>query len=214
MLSGADLEVLAGARIVIHDSAEISMGEAEDLTVANSPGEFRSTMIPAYNELSGGAPVWQPSGTGTTFCEGYLQTATGGWSIAFPITICPGDSITSLNVVVRGQTSAGHSALPTGSDRLTVRLIAVSTFGISATIAQRADQSASTAAYNSTHSIPVDSLNIDSGVGLPHVVNDGSAYYVVIKGESGANALANETAVLSVAGDCVARSYRNVMVHC
>ncbi len=204
-----DLEILSGARIVVSDAGEISMGDSEDLTIDDSTDVFRLSLGSAVALLSGGAATWKPEPRGA----GWRQVdVSGGFDVSFPLPLPVGDTITNIKVVVNGGVGAGHGgAIPSGTDRLRVLLVSVDTAGVATIVASKRDPSASVGAYDASHVITLDSGSLDSGT-LPHLVDDDAVYYVVVEGEAGANAVANTTVVTSIFGDVIARSYRSSLM--
>lgn len=216
LLSGSDLEVLSGASIALFNGssmtvatgAGVQMGDSEDLTINNSTDVFRLTLGSAVVLLSGGAATWKPISAGC----GWMQVdVAGSLDVSFPLPLPVGDTITNITVVLTGGVGAGHVALPAGANRICVDLVAVSTAGAATVLARLFDQSGNVATYDASHTIHLASGGLDLG-SLPQLVDDDFVYWVVVRGESGVNAIADTTAVTAVLGDVVARSYRSALM--
>ena len=153
--------------------------------------------------------TWQPV---SPPCGGWVQTnVSAGFQISFPLPLNVGDDILEVSVVVDGAVGVGHGgSIPTGADRLTVTIVRVATDGTVTTLATKADAS-NAVTYDSAHTIELNSGTIDSGT-MPITINNAFAYYVMIAGETGGNAVANTTAITAIAGECVARTYRSALM--
>jgi hypothetical protein len=228
ILSGGQLEVSSGAAVTVVSGGLIDIlaggaletNQVEDLTIDDdSTAAFRLTLTPQSVQPDGsGNPSWTPRFSGSVH-----SGVTSGWqqddvsspfSIAFPINLPVGDEVLSVVVSVNGSSTSGtggHPSKPTGSDLPSVALVRVDTQGVATVVARRADQAADAAAYSADHTITLQNGATDAGT-MPHVVDDDYAYYIVIKGETGANAVASEYAVTAVSGTCVARSYRSALM--
>ena len=90
-------------------------------------------------------------------------------------------------------------------------LVQVSANGTATVLARRFDQSGTVGAYNGDHTILAQNGALDAGT-MPQTIDLDFAYYVVVKGETGANAVAGEIAVQSAFGTCVARTYRSALM--
>lgn len=220
LASGAVLTVTPGGLIDVVATGAIEFNAVEDLRVDDdSTATYRLTLTPQSIQPDGsGNPSWTPRFTGSTHAG-----VTAGWqqddvsapfSVAFPINLPVGDDILSVTVQVNGSSTSGtggHPSLPVGSDLPSVALVAVDMQGVATVVARRADQSGSAAAYSADHSIVLQNGATDAGA-MPETVDANSAYYIVIKGETGANAVAGEFCVTGISGTCVARTYRSELM--
>ncbi len=217
---GAELTVQAGADIDLAGELNINSGgqilgqagglvrleDSEDLTINATADLFILTMTPQSQTLASSLPTWLPLASGAGFS---LTNVTGTNLIVFSINLPPGDTISSVVATVNGGGSGGgHSALPAGGDRLAVELVSVTMAGVVTSLALRFDQSASVGAYDVSHVINLAVGNVDTGA-MPQVVGDSARYYVIIHGESGANAEVDTTVVTGIHGSCIARAYRS-----
>jgi hypothetical protein len=193
--TGARMNVLAGAKVLGADGAEMQVWAAEDLTINASSFVWRSTMSPTYVD-----PAWGPRVDGTpTWCM--LNTAVAGRPLIIPLPLMPGDTLTTVRVTLTGQGSggAGHGGnLPAVMPR--AQLISVSSLGVATVIKDVAD-GISAGSYDTSHPITL------SGGLLPYTVGTDPLYVRVIC-ESGANAVNNTTLVTMIDGTGVARSFR------
>jgi hypothetical protein len=199
---------------IVGSGATWRMHDSENLLINNATNAYRLTMAPQSIGTNAGVPAWEPvdpSSLGA--CGGWVQAdVASGFPIVFPLNLPSGDDITVVTVRVTGSTLAGaHAALPAGTDRVLVSLVAVDTDGAATVLATRHDQSASVGAYNVPHSITLTNGALDSGT-LPRTVSPNLAYYVVVNGATGANAIADRLAILSAFGNCTARSYRSELM--
>jgi hypothetical protein len=217
--SGAVVTVVSGGLIDVISGGTVEFNASADLKIDDALDFFRLTLTPQSVQPDGaGLPSWNPRFTGDVHAG-----VTAGWqqddvsapfSIAFPINLPVGDDILEINVSVNGSSTSGtggHASKPTGSDLPSVALVQVSAQGTATVLARRADQAADVAAYNVDHVITLANGATDAGT-MPRTVDDDFAYYVVVKGETGANAVAGEYAVTAVSGDCVSRSYRSALM--
>lgn len=213
--SGGFVQLQSGGKILCLAGAEIQVHDAEDLTIDDSVGAFRLSLTPqSIGADSGGTdPAWRPRLSGTPFagtpCGWYQHDVLFQPCIAFPVSLPYGDDITTVTVSVDGS-SAGvnHAAKPTGADLPVVSLVQVDTSGVATVLARRKDQSVDVGAYNAQHTIVLASGALDDGA-MPQTLDPNYAYYVVVHGETGANAEADKFAVTGVSGQTVARSYRS-----
>lgn len=218
--SGATLSVVSGGLIDVIAGGAVETNQVEDLRVDDdATAAFRLTLAPqSVQPDSGGFPSWTPRFSGDVHAGvtvGWQQDdVSAPFSIAFPINLPVGDDILNIDVSVTGSSTSGtggHPAKPTGSDLPSVALVQVDTAGNATVLARRADQSVDAAAYSLTHVITLASGGLDAGT-LPRTIDDDFAYYIVVKGETGANAVAGEFGVYSISGDVVARTYRSALM--
>lgn len=200
----------SGATFRIHTSQQLTINAPTD--------SFRLTLTPQSVQADAGGtdPSWRPRTSATAFCgttEGWFQhDVTSGFTIAFPLNLPIGDDIVTVVAQVDGsQGGVDHAAKPTGGDLPTLALIRVDGTGVASVVARRADQSANVTAYNSLHTITLASGALDAGT-LPHTVDANYSYYVVMTGETGANAEADKFGLLSLSGTCTARAYRSALM--
>ncbi len=187
----------------------IEMNTTENLKIDDVLNVYRLTMTPQAIALNTNVPTWQPV---SPPCAGWVQKdVSAQFQISFPINLPVGDTIVDVTVRVDGGGGVGHSSLPAGADRLTVSLVQVGTDGAVTTLASRADQSGSVGAYDIPHSVTLTNGALDSGT-MPRLVDDDFTYYVLVAGETGANSIANTTLITSIFGDCIARSYRSLLM--
>ncbi len=214
VLSGAqidlagDLNILSGGDIIGAAGAGILLDDSEDLTINANTENWILTLTPQAIALDGaGVPTWWPI---IPPCAGFVQVdVASARQICFPINLPPGDSVSTIVVTLNGSgAGGGHAAIPAGGDRLLVSLVGVAFDGVVTTLATRADQSPNAGAYDISHVITLSSGTLDSG-SLPRVLNALERYYVMISGETGADAEVATTVVTEVKGTCVARAYRS-----
>lgn len=201
--------VTPGGKIDVISGASVEFNAPGDLKIDSVLGSYRLTLTPQAVALASNVMTWQPV---SPPCAGWAQTnISAQHQISFPIPLNPGDDILSVSVVIDGGVGVGHGgSVPTGADRLTISLVQVSTSGTVTTLATLADAS-SAVVYDTSHTITLQNGSLDSGT-MPQTVDEDFAYYVLIAGETGANAVANTTVVTAIAGACVARSYRASLV--
>ncbi len=217
--SGATATVGSGAFLLVTGTGSVFIDASEKLVISNAANTYRLTLTPsAIGADSGGTnPAWRPGLSATPFAgpvEGWFQhDVLSGFTIAFPLPLNAGDDISTVVVAVDGSfAGVGHAAKPTGADLPTVALVAVSGTGVATVIASRADQSANVTVYNSDHSITLSTGASGMTGTMPHTVSSSSAYYVVVTGETGANAEADKFGIRSISGAVVARSYRSALM--
>lgn len=211
-----EAHVSTGATFTVDAGGTLLVETSEELAIDDASNNFRLTLTPqSVQPDGGGAPSWTPRFTGSVH-----SGVTAGWqqddvsapfSIAFAINLPVGDDVVNVDVQVNGSSTSGtggHPSLPAGSDLPSVALVRVDGTGNATVVARRADQSLSAAGYSTDHVITLASGALDAGT-LPHTVLASDAYYIVVKGETGANAVTGEFCVLSISGDVVARSYRS-----
>lgn len=209
-VTGTDINILSGARIVVHDAAEVSMGDSEDLTIDNSTDIYRLTLTPQAIAHAANIHTWQPVAPP---CAGWVQKdVSAQFQISFALPLPVGDDIVSLTAAIDGAVGVGHGGtVPTGADRLTVSIVRVDGGGNVTTVASLADAApAGTGAgeYDQIHTVVLQNGASGMTGTLPHTVLSGHVYCVMVAGETGADAVANTTAVRGLFGDCIARSYR------
>lgn len=210
---GGSVSIATGGSLVISD-------DVEALSIADLAGFFRMSMTPQsiQPDTGGTDPSWVPVLSGVAFagtCGGWAQTdVNAAFCIVFPLNLNPGDDIVTVTAGVDGSIAGvGHAAKPTGGDRPVLALVRVSGTGVATIVARRADQAADVTAYNSVHTIALATGALDGGTGLPHTVLNTDAYYVVLHGETGANAEADKFGLLSLSGTTVARTYRSSLIN-
>lgn len=216
--NGADLIINSGGDLVVSAGGEILMADTDDLKINNQVGAFRLTLTPEsiQPDTGGSAPSWEPRLSGVAFagtpCGWFQADVNAAFCVAFPINLTPGDDIVTVVAQVDGsQSGVNHAALPGVGELPVLALVRVDGQGVATVVARRADQSGSLASYNALHTITLASGALDAGT-LPHTVLSSDAYYVVLHGETGANAEADKFGLLSISGATVARSYRAEMV--
>lgn len=211
MQSGSDLDVEAGAAIDIESGGALNVesGGAITLTAAQAiaiteAGFFRLTLGSAW--VQGGDDVnWgrlQP-----TPAEGwFMRNTSSAFSILFPLTLPPGDVLNSITVTIEGNAGGiGHAGtLP--ANLPVVRLEQVDLNGVTTTVdsggfAQVTDPSASAAAYDAAHAVTLT-------LGSPLTLSASNVYYIRVFSETGANSVADTTAIRSIYGSVGARSFR------
>jgi hypothetical protein len=161
-------------------------------------------MTPVFNEPdAAGAPSWQMSnGIGT-----WVQTDVAAQRLlVFPITVAPGDEITTLSIAVEG-VSGGHVTIPGAGSRIEVSLVSVDVTGAPTTHATREDQSANAAAYDTYHLLTLSNGASGMTGTMPQTVASGSVYYLVVQGETGGNAVAGALAIRAALGSGITRSF-------
>jgi hypothetical protein len=209
--SGGVIDVISGGTVEFNASADLKIDDALDA--------FRLTLTPLSIPVDGGGvPTWSPRFSGSVhsgYVAGWQQDdVSGAFSIAFPINLPAGDEILQVQVSVNGSSTSGtggHASKPVGGDLPSVALVRVDTTGTAVVVARRADQAADVTVYNADHTITLENGSTDAGT-MPHVVGVNDTYFVVVKGEGGANAVAGEFCVTAVSGDVVARSYRSALM--
>ena len=217
---GATVTVVSGGLIDVISGGTVEFNTTEDLKIDDATDAFRLTLAPGAIHIAAGVPTWTPQFSGDIHAgvtSGWQQDdVSAPFTIAFPINLPPGDEIVSVTALVNGSVTSGtggHATKPTGSDLPSLALVRVDGNGAATVIARRADQSANVGAYNGQHTIVLTNGALDAGT-LSHTVDANHAYFVVLKGETGANAVASEFGVHSISGVCVARTYRsNLMVY-
>lgn len=218
--SGAVLSVLSGGLLDVISGGTVEFNTTEDLKIDDATDAFRLTLAPSAIQISAGAMTWTPQFSGDVHAgvtSGWQQDVVSApFTIAFPINLPPGDEIVSVTALVNGSVtsgSGGHTNKPTGSDLPSLALVRVDGNGAATVVARRADQAADVTAYNGQHTIVLTSGSLDAGT-LSHTVDANYAYFVVLKGETGADAVAGEFGIHSISGVCIARTYRsNLMVY-
>lgn len=217
--SGASISVVSGGLIDVISGGTVEFNASGDLKIDDVIDNWRLTLTPqSVQPDGGGAPSWTPRFTGDVHAG-----VTAGWqqddvsapfSVAFPINLPVGDDILTINVSVNGSSTSGtggHASKPTGTDLPSAALVRVNAQGVAVVVARRFDHAADVTAYNTDHAIQLLNGSLDAGT-LPHTVGSNDAYYIVLKGETGANAVASEYCVTAVSGTCVARSYRSSLM--
>lgn len=211
--SGASISVASGGLIDVVAGGAIEMNASEDLRIDDVINFFRLTLTPVGIEPGVSTDSWSPR-IGAAFVGptlGWLQADTSAaFTIAFPLNLPVGDDILEVTAFVDGsQAGVDHADLPATLPVLS--LVRVSATGVATVVARRVDQSANVAAYNLQHSIVLANGALDAGT-LPHTVLVDEAYYLVLTGETGANAQDGKFGLISLSGECVARSYRSELM--
>lgn len=209
--AGALFTVIPTAVFDVLAGATVEFNASEDLKIDDVLNTYFLTLTPQATALSSDIPTWQPL---SPPCAGWIQkNVSAQFQISFALNLPVGDSIVSLTAAIDGAAGVGHGGtVPTGADRLTVSLVRVDGGGNVTTVASLADAAvAGTGAgeYDQIHSVVLQNGASGMTGTLPHTVLSGHRYCVMVAGETGANAVANTTAVLGLFGDCVARSYRS-----
>jgi hypothetical protein len=199
------MTVVPTGKIDVVGGGTIEFNNTDDLKIDDALDAFRLTLTPQAVALASNVMTWQPV---SPPCAGWMQTnVSAQFQISFPLTLNPGDDILAVDVVVEGSVGVGHAgSIPSGADRLTITIVQVAGDGTVTTLATRADPS-NAVVYDQVHTVTLQNGSLDSGT-MPILVDDDFAYYVLVAGETGANAVANTTAIRAIAGDCVARTYR------
>jgi hypothetical protein len=208
-----------GGAINITTGGVLESATSAQITIGDDANFFRLTLTPQSIQPDGsGFPAWTPRFSGDLHAgmvAGWQQEDIASpYTIAFALPLNVGDDVTEINVVLFGSSTSGtggHASLPVGSDLPSIALVRVGTTGTTTVVARKADDAANVAAYNVNHTVTLANGSLDSGT-LPHTVLSSDAYYIVIRGETGANAVAGELAVMSVSGDVVARTYRSALM--
>jgi hypothetical protein len=206
--------VTPGGKIDVISGASVEFNAPGDLKIDSVIGFFRLTLTPSsIEDNSGGTDfAWKARVVSGATCGWYQADVNAAFAIAFPINLNPGDDILTVTAAVDGSMAGvEHAAMPTGGDRVVLSLVRVSGTGAATVLATRADQSVDVAAYNAQHTIVLANGALDSGA-LPHTVDQDFAYYAVVHGATGANAEPGKFAVMSLSGQCVARSYRTSLI--
>lgn len=218
--SGASIAIVSGGLLDVISGGTVEFNTTEDLKIDDATDAFRLTLAPGAIQSSAGVLTWSAQFSGDIHAgvtSGWQQDdVSSPFSIAFPINLPPGDEIVSVTALVNGSVTSGtggHASKPTGSDLPSLALVRVDGNGAATVVARRADQSADVTAYNGQHSIVLTNGALDAGT-LSHTVDANYSYFVVLKGETGPNAVAGEYGVHSISGVCIARTYRsNLMVY-
>jgi hypothetical protein len=217
--SGGLFTINPGGVVDVISGGTVEFNASEDLTIDAVSNNFRLTLTPLSIPVDGGGvPVWSPRFSGSVHSghvSGWQQDdISGAFAIAFPINLPVGDIITQINVSVNGSSTSGiggHASKPTGADLPSVALVRVDTAGTAVVVARRADQAADVTVYNSDHTITLQNGATDAGT-MPHTVGANDAYFIVVKGEGGVNAVVGEFCVTAVSGDCIATVYRSSLM--
>lgn len=202
--AATELLFTTGSSVTHEGGATLAFADMADLAIDDDSTTFEVALSPIA--VQGNAAL------GTEFWE--FQAAShweqidvgSNREMVFPLRVNAGDTITAITVHVRGGYGAGHSLLPAGADRLSVSVFVVDPVTGDASLqAQKFDASGSVGVYDAAHTITLTNGSLDSGT-MPFVA--GPLYYIVIAGETGANAIASTTGVFRINGVCTARSYR------
>jgi hypothetical protein len=218
LASGAVLTVTPGGLIDVIAGGAIEMNESGDLKIDDATDGFRLTLTPQSIQPDGSSlPSWTPRFSGDIHAgvtSGWQQDdVSAPFTIVFPINLPPGDDILTIDVSVNGSSTSGtggHANKPTGTDLPSVALVQVDAQGNATVIARRFDHASNVASYNVDHVIQLLNGSLTAGT-LPHTVTN-DAYYIVVKGETGADAVAGEYAVTGVSGTCISRAYRSALM--
>lgn len=178
---------------VYEDGAICQFEDHTDLRIVGAPFTWVSSMIPQFIF---GAGDWVANTVGV-----YIQASVAGSDIiGFALPLLPGDQITTVAVRLSGGLGAGHAATPASPP--TVELISVNNNG-SVTVVASATDAVTFPAYDSAHTVTL------SGAGFPYTVPAGDRVLVRVSGESGANSVADTTAILFIDGTGLANRFRN-----
>lgn len=195
--SGGAINVKSGGEIYIENGGLLIVEDLDELAVNAENTQIRLSMVPfnITDLASAGDEDWS---AGSTF--GWLQTATpAGNAISFHLPLRVGDELTTLTVLIEGGTGAGHGgSLPAVMPQL--RIVQVATDGTETLLDSETDASATAAAYDAFHSFTwVGSIT----------PTDQDPIYVQVRGESGANSVANTTRLQAISGSVVANVIRS-----
>lgn len=213
--TGADIVVSSGGTatfgtgsfLTLTGGAQQTIDSGSDIAIANEAQNFRLCMTPTWIEQVAGVNGWDMIGGAGT----WVQTDVAAQrNLLLPITLPPGDVLVSVSVQANGASAGGpgHAVIPLAADRLTVHLIRVATDGTATTLASMPDDSANAAAYDISHIFTMVSGAVGVTGTMPQTLSASFAYYLLIEGETGANAVANTLGVTAVFGACTARSFR------
>jgi hypothetical protein len=195
VLTGGVIDLQSGGSIVGAAGSLITLDAAEDLTIDDASINFTLQLRPSHiTQTVLGTPDWRTMADGAL-----LQHDTGGAAVVLlPIRAVCGDSLNFLLVYVDGSYGAGHGGSPPApGDRVLAELVSIADDGTVTVIATQEDDVAAVG-YDAVHGFSF------SG---PWLV--GSApLYLRITGETGANAVADSTAIRGVSGSLTARFYR------
>lgn len=201
--SGGVQNVLSGGSIVGAAGSLITLAEIDDLQMTTADSvTFVLSLCPSHvTQTVVGVDDWLPQSD-----SAWLQHATTGSSfVLFPIRALPGDDIASIQIEVDGSYGVGHGGSPPApGDRVLIELISVSPSGAVTVEASKEDDVAG-AGYDAVHTVSITS----AVAGIPYTVASNRAVYLRITGETGANAVADTTAIRGISGTIVARKYRN-----
>lgn len=198
--SGSFLNISAGADMNIEAGADVIVGDLDDLAVDDDDHEYTICLSAAYVEEDGaGEATWTL--TRAVAPGNWVQQSIApgsGAQVFFGLRVDPGDTIEEIVARVDGGVSGVgvHALLPTLPELTLVETEGFTALGLAVDIATEQDTSASTAAYDDPHNITLD--NTTSGGALPYVAQPDAHYWVRINGERGANAIANELAILAI----------------
>jgi hypothetical protein len=208
--NGSLLTVVSGAVVDVISGGTVEFNASGDLKIDDALENFRLTLTPQAIALNAGVPTWQPV---SPPCAGFVQTnVSGQFQASFAINLPTGDDILSVTVAIDGAVGVGHGAtVPAGADRLNISLVRVDGGGVVTTIAAIADAAPAgvgAGGYDTVHSVVLQNGAAGMTGTMPHTVLSGQAYYILVAGETGGDAVANTTAITAVFGTAVARSYR------
>lgn len=185
---GGSIDAANGSAINVEAGAVITAGDAAGYAYDSVSETWR--MATRKASPSGG---WIVSGSSGVV----VDSQADGDACYFSPDWNEGEVIDSITLLIEG--GAGHASLPSGTNRLR---IAVTTYnpstGVTATIADRTDQSASTGAYEIVHVLEMSSIAVDSG-SMPFTVQSNLQYTLAVFAEEGANAVSG-TEIRSISG--------------
>lgn len=181
-------------RLISQANCGIDVEDAEDLTINDSPEQFRTMLVPF-----GFQPGWEPRITSEVL---YEQTdVSSAKRIVFPLAIRPGDDL--INVFVGLNAENGHVGLPGTMPRC--RIVRAALDGTFTVLATLTDDSPDVATYEAPHYVILENGNLDSGT-MP-ILATLDPLYLMLEGETGANSITG-LEVGSLTGNVTARSYR------
>ncbi len=196
--SGGDVAIQSGGAVLVESGGQILAEDPDGIEYNAFTLAWKHSLTPHSISFAAGAPDWV-SNVSTNWIQHQLSAAL----IIFPLILVPGDTLTSVVIRLNGAVFAGHGGLlPT---KPVYTLISVDSGG-STTIATSSDAAANAAAYDVPHNTTLDSGT--PGSTLPITVSGSDKYYLLVSGESGANAVADTTGILAISGNGLARTVR------
>lgn len=196
-----DMLVETGGQVTFESGAELAIANPEDVTIDDASVVFRVDLTPAQITETGGVPDFRPFVPGLP--TWLMTNATADGFIVFKVKVQPGDVITTMRVLLRGEgggVAAGHSGVVGTPPRAT--LFEMTPTGTSNVIVQANDPVAYPA-YDNDHAIPL------AGGLLPYTVT-GNPLYISIRSEGGANAESDTTLITDIDGTLLARRFRGL----
>jgi hypothetical protein len=191
------LNLSSGAGIVGANGSTIQIEDSNDLLINGSTENFRLALAPFHIQLNAGTsePRWKMASFGTWTQQ--ESAAVGGYTIAFPLPLPPGDVVSFIGMFIDG-----GPALPAFLPKIEV--VKVSSGGVATTVARTADTSASSGAYDAIHLVSL--LNGSETFGAMPFTVTSDPHYVLVTGEIGGTD--NTLQLLSILGQATANSFR------